>query len=421
MFFDRLARAFAASTDRTPPVALLLIDLDDFRRVDSSFGHDAADRLLATIGERIEGAAAPDVAERLGGDEFAVLIERANRHDASDAALDAARRLVDAIGATAELDGQRISVGASVGIAVPDRDVDGPQQLLRHAESALHRAKAAGRRQIQTFDGFLPPLDVDDPACAEQLKLAMPSGQLELSHLPVVDLMAGARMVGAEALVRWNHPARGVTGAGEILGVAAQHHLLGPLNGWVLGEACRHLAIWSAAGELPDGFFLTVNVAGPVFMRADLHADVQRALRSARIAESHLQVEVAERDVVDEVDAAGHQFAALRTMGVRVSLDGYGVGGLRLGQLERLNVNTVKLSPLLVRAVEDDHVADSVVRDLVNMASHRGMLVVAVGVESDRQRAALVGLGVRYAEGFGFTRPLDADELGRLLALGAAA
>jgi EAL domain-containing protein (putative c-di-GMP-specific phosphodiesterase class I) len=219
--------------------------------------------------------------------------------------------------------------------------------------------------------------------------------------------------------VRWRHDDQGLLQAGEFLDVAAQGDLLVDLGRWVLRRACTDLSRWKQAGALPGGFVVTVNIAHAGLMRADLVTDLQTALRDADVAESHLQLEVAEEDVLQNVSGAEHQFQALRTLGVRVAIDGFGLGNTTMPMLQRLKVNSVKLAPSLVRRVGIDAVADETVRNLVNLADFVSIDLVAVGVENDEQRSTLLGLGVRYAEGFGFTMPLDHNELGRLLTLGA--
>jgi diguanylate cyclase (GGDEF)-like protein len=367
---------------------LALIDLDDFKRVNDSLGHVAGDRLLSIAAERIRNAVrAGDVVARLGGDEFGVLAESAQDPDAL------VERLFSVLSAPVMLEGKRLHLRAGIGIA------KGGSDLLRNAELAMHDAKGRGTNRCAVYSADMHVEAMARLDRREQLERAIEGEELVLHYQPIVDLEAGGP-VGFEALVRWQHPERGLLGPGEFIPLAEETGLIVPLGAWVLREACRAAAGW------PGSPYLSVNVASAQLEQEGFVDEVATALAETGFESNRLVLEVTESSLVGETEA--ERLQALRRLGVRLAIDDFGTGYSSLDYLRRFPMDVLKIDRSFTCAAAD---GDPLLRAIVAMGHSLGLALVPEGIEDADTAEALRTLGCTLGQGFHFGRPAPAAAL----------
>lgn len=416
LFLDRLAHALVRPAAEGEPgsVAVLFIDLDRFKLVNDSLGHAVGDALVVRVARIIEGALRPgDTVARLGGDEFVMLLEGVR--DASEATR-VAQRLQDALAEPVEVDGRELYTTASIGIALapagsganPSAPRLSPDDLLRDADTAMYRAKALGKARHVVFDDAMHERAVALLGMETDLRRALDRDELRVWYQPVVSLHDG-HLCGFEALVRWEHPTRGVVSPAQFVPLAEETGLIVPIGRWVLKEACRQLRDWQAHAP---GLSVSVNVSGRQFAQADLATDVESALATAGLDPQSLHVEITETVLMDNPVAAAETLQRLRALRVRVSLDDFGTGYSSLGYLHRFPVDTLKVDKSFVDRVESDA---PIVGTIAALAGHLGMEVIAEGVETQAQAELLASLHCDAAQGWLFGRPVPAADAGVLV------
>jgi diguanylate cyclase (GGDEF)-like protein len=370
LLLDRLDHALARARRSGTPLAVVFLDLDHFKLVNDSLGHLAGDELLVAVAALLSShLRQSDTAARLGGDEFVLVLEDL----AGPAeAIAVAERLLAASRQPVEVAGESVRSSLSIGIALATDDST-PSTLLAEADTALYRAKAAGRGRWELFDAAMRSEALAQLALRAELGQALPEGQWRLHYQPVVDLVTGRR-VGLEALLRWQHPTRGLLAPGDFLDVLEDSDLDGPVTDWVIHRACADAASWAEVdGEQP---FVSVNVSPRQLSRADLASRVGEALRAAGLEPGRLWVEITEDRPIDErQDVADVQ--RLRDLGVHVALDDFGTGYAGLTYLQRLPVDTVKVDRVFVAELPTDPVSRSIVRAVVGLAAVLHLRVVA--------------------------------------------
>src|SRR4051794_10640360 len=399
-FLERLDTLLAAR--RTAHVAVLLLDLDDFKVVNDSLAHETGDEMLRGLAARLARAVrAGDLVARLGGDEFVVLCEGV---DGADSAEVLAGRLAAAWDQPFLLAGSPHYTKASVGIALaePGRDTTA-EELLREADAAMYRAKDR-RSGWALFHEDMQTQALNHLRVESELRRALERDELRLAYQPIVCTESGDA-VGVEALLRWEHPERGLLGPFEFLDVAERSGLIVPVGRWVLAEACRQVAQWNAArADAP--LHLTVNVSAAQIASDSLEADVAGALLASGLSPSLLGLEITEHALIDNPDEAQRLLLALRARGVRLLLDDFGTGYSSLGYLRRFRIDAVKIDRTFVAGMHENADQHAIVEAIVRMANSLGLEVVAEGVELDEQLTALRALGGERAQGFLFSRPL---------------
>jgi diguanylate cyclase len=392
----------------TAEAALLMIDLDGFKAVNDTLGHPAGDELLRVVAGRLLLAAAPFepsvLVSRLGGDEFAVLLPGGDL----PAARGLADRILAAVAEPVPMLARTVSVRASIGIAVaPDPSPD----LMRDADLALYSAKEHGKGCHRVFEASLAAAVAERTRLEADLADAIAGGQLEVAYQPVVDLGTGAT-VGAEALVRWCHPGRGPLLPAGFLPVAEELGLLPDIDRWVLATACEQAAAWRVARP---GFRVGVNLSAAYLATGTVTADVARVLAATGLPGAALTVEVTETALGADVDRAAAAFSGLRSLGVRVALDDFGVGYSSLAYLRRLPVDTIKIDRSFIQDLDTSDADTTLVRTVITLARDLGLRCVAEGVETAGHAARLRALGCGLAQGYHFTPPLRPAVLDRLL------
>lgn len=401
LVLDRAEEMLTAPRRGAGQVGALFVDLDHFKAINDSLGHEAGDELLVSLAERLQRAVrAGDTVGRMGGDEFVILFE-------SDAAGSErlAGRICQMLSVPVELGGRPYPVTASVGIALAAGGSAG--DLLRDADIAMYRAKAAGRNRCVFFSPEMREAAQDRLRLELDLRAALAEQQLSLAYQPAVDLDS-LSVIGIEALVRWEHPQRGPLSPGEFIPVAEESGLIADLGAWVLREACRAAAGWGGtAGPLA----VSVNVSARQVESDELVAQVTEALEGSGLAPWRLVLEITESAIMRHPEGAARRIAALKALGVRVAVDDFGSGYSSLNYLRHLPVDVLKIDMSFIAAMQGSPTAAAVVHALVQLGKALGLAVVAEGVEAESQLAALRREHCDIGQGFLFARPLAASEL----------
>ncbi len=407
LLFDRLRQALSrAARSDAWRFALLFLDLDRFKVVNDSLGHNAGDELLKALGSRLTACVrGSDTVARLGGDEFCVLIEDV---DGAEHATATALRIENALAEPFTVSGHDIFTSASIGIAMSAPHYRAPQELLRDADIAMYRAKASGKARYMVFDEGMHARAFGLMQLETSLHRAVERGELFLEYQPVHRL-AGGELVGVEALVRWRHPERGLVSPAEFVPVAEESGLIVTIDRWVLEQAARRLASWGrelAGAPLP---VLSVNVSARHFALGDVGELVARALGEAGVDASLLRLEIAESALMSYPEAASEALAGLRELGVLVQVDDFGTGFSSLKHLPGMPIDSLKIDRSFVRGIDSDPANARVVSTVVGLAANLGIDVVAEGIEREEELDALVALGCGYGQGYVFAPPLSPD------------
>lgn len=402
---DRLQQALVAMERLPGRLAVLFVDLDHFKNVNDSFGHDAGDQLLTEIGRRLSRFSRhADTVARLGGDEFVVLCT--NLRDDDDLSL-IADRIIEGVRPSYVNDGHDLSVTCSIGIAITSDPHVEPEQLIRDADEAMYEAKAFGRNRHRVFD---PSQHV--ASSANQLKIdlnhAIESGELYLLYQPLF-LLEDETLVGVEALVRWRHPERGIVPPDEFIPFAEQHGLIERIDSFVINEACSQLAEWTSRAGWPTGFTMAVNVSGRELSEISFAGIVDEAIRRYHIVPQRLCLEITETAFIGGWAEIQETLEALSFLGVRIALDDFGTGYSSLAHLQRMNVDIVKIDRSFIENIGRSDRDREIVAAVTAMSHALGMSVIGEGVETDDQRDTLAGLDCDQGQGFLLARPMSAE------------
>ncbi len=407
LFNDRISQLMSLSRRQNNGFALLFVDLDRFKEVNDTLGHDVGDELLRRIAQRLlVGVRTEDTVARLGGDEFVVLLPNADRVGAQAVAGSLLERLREPI-ALAQAVSYRPM--ASFGLAMFPEDGDSPDLLLRNADMAMYGAKLGGRNRVASYAATMS--QVNDHAFAIQTELAeaIEQQQLRVFYQPKCRLNDGALM-GAEALVRWQRPGNGLVLPGEFIGIAEKCGLLVALDRWVMNEALRQLGCWLGAGLWQPAWRLSVNQNVADLQRPDMREWLQNLLTENGVVATSLELEITEDALLQHTPSQLARLEGLRAMGVSMSIDDFGTGYSSLTYLRQLPVSVIKIDISFVSGMLT-HENDAVlVQTIVDMAHNLGHSLVAEGIEQDAQRQALMGLGVEVGQGYLFGKPVGADD-----------
>ncbi len=388
---------------------VLLLDLDRFKVVNDSLGHDQGDELLRVVADRLQLAVRPgDLVARLGGDEFAILL--GSPSDTTDADI-VANRLVELLDEPVVLAGQSIQPSASIGIANLSLPTTG-SEVLRAADTAMYQAKAEGGCGYATFDQSMLRKAYDQLQIEAGLRHALDSGELSVHYQPEIALDSG-RFLGAEALVRWEHPARGLMHARTFLTVAEDAGLLSAIGLYVLRAACVEASSWGDRNTL-----VRVNLSASQLQQSDLLAVIGEALSDAGLEPHRLCIELTEASMTADLERSEHVLSGLRSLGVRIALDDFGTSFASLAHLTRLGVDTVKIDRSLVRGLDSPDADDLLVRSIVSLAEALNLEVVAEGIETQAQAEALLRIGCTRAMGYFYARPMPTGELTKQFSVG---
>ena len=422
LFKDRLTQALAHAGRYHSTLAVLFLDLDRFKVINDTLGHNVGDLLLKQVAGRLSDSVrhsdsvsrSVDKEEnhslaRLGGDEFTVLLT--NLRDVQDAGT-VARRIVEAMAKPFLIEGREIFVTISVGIAIFPVDGESIDALLKNADSAMYHAKEQGRNNFQFYSDNLNAAANDRLNLEGELRHAVEREEFVVFYQPQIDLRGG-EIVSAEALVRWQHPRRGLLRPEEFMQAALDTGLIRAIDEWVLRTACRHSQEWQQRAKI--SVRISVNISNSLFHGDTLVSVVEQALGQTGLTPACLELELTESIVMRNVDASIATLTTLRTMGVQLSIDDFGTGYSSLSYLHRLPINRVKIDQSFILEILTQARPPMIVRAIIAMAHSLNLLVLAEGVEQEIQQTTLIDEGCDYAQGHLFGRPMPADEFAEML------
>ncbi len=416
LFMDRLQQALAGSARSGHKGALLFIDLDNFKILNETAGHDVGDQLLVEVARRIAACVGnADTAARLGGDEFVVLLEDLSEciREAAAHAKEMGEKILSALDQPYTIAGRLHHSTPSIGVTLFIDAVDSVDELLKQADIAMYQAKSAGRNTLRFFDpemqGALAAWTVMESA----LRLAIRDRQFVLHYQPQVD--DAGRFVGAEALLRWRHPERGLVAPGEFIPLAEETGLILPIGRWVLEAACSRLKDWAGDPRTRE-LCLAINVSARQFRQADFVDQVREALERAGAPAAKLKLELTESLIIDDIEGTIEKMRALKKLGVGFSMDDFGTGYSSLSYLTRLPLDQLKIDRSFVRNLPDSANDAAVVQTIITLANSLGLAVIAEGVETEAQREFLASHGCPTYQGFLFSPPVDIARFEQLLA-----
>jgi diguanylate cyclase (GGDEF)-like protein/PAS domain S-box-containing protein len=415
-FHEHLVQAVqAANAHPGNPVhayAVMFLDFDRFKLINDSLGHNAGDEFLVQVSRRIQGSLRPqDIVARLGGDEFAVLV-RELEHERD--AVHLAERLMEALRKPFMVAGTELMTSASIGITFSALGYCGPEDVLRDADTAMYKAKGAGKARYALFDASLHTEVADRLRLEGDLRRAIDEGRLTVAYQPVFDIASGG-ISGFEALVRWQHPTDGSISPADFLPIAEEAGLMLRLTDFVLHCACRQLAEWQQMAPHLAGLTMNVNVSGNDIAHAAFVARVTRALVEAGLQPAHLCIELTENILMSRLEGALPVLGELRRLGVLLAIDDFGTGYSSLSHLSTLPIDCLKIDRSFVSRLETSTNEAAVVRSIILLGSSLGKLVVAEGIETTGQMAQLRGMGCRLGQGFLMARPMASQDVSSLL------
>jgi len=417
LFRDRLEHALVRSARGGESFAVLFIDLDDFKNVNDSLGHAAGDALLRQVTLRVLGSLRDqDTAARLGGDEFAVLLEEVP--DEVEAIV-VAQRIIDSMAAPFEIAGSEVTSNVSVGIAISSAETDNGDEVMRNADLALYEAKNLGKGRYAVFVPVMHELAVDRLELTAELRRGIDARQLVVHYQPIVEL-ATNKILGVEALVRWRHPTRGLMAPGQFIPLAEETGLVVPLGRDVLRQALATVGKWQRRLPGCEQLMISVNLSARQLQHDDIVDDVSNALRDSGVAPQTLLLEITESVLLPGEGVTLERLRALSALGVRLFIDDFGTGYSSLSYLQQLPVHGIKLAREFVATLPGglDGAGSStgLVSTILSLAETLGLAsIIAEGVETDEQRAALISLGYQVGQGFLMARPMAADLMVQLL------
>ena len=410
---DLMLQAMAAARRHGEPVALLFVDLDNFKAINDSLGHAAGDEFLQLVAQRLRTALrAEDILCRQGGDEFLVGLPRARSRES---VASAASSLLQRFSAPFVLQGTEILPTCSVGIALFPEHGQTFDELLHRADLAMYQAKRAGRNAYRFFDASMADTVRGSLDLITGLRQSVGRSELILNYQPVVDLATG-RVVGAEALVRWISPALGRIAPNDFIPAAESSGLIVEIGQWVLQEACRQMQEWHEAGH--SGLTISVNLSPVQFQRGNIEAVIAQALAQSGLSAQSLDLEVTESTLVQEAELFIQTLHRLKAMGVAIAIDDFGTGYSNLAYLQRFAIDRIKVDQSFVRQITSQPQSLTLVTAIVQMAKGLGLALTAEGVEDVVARDALTTLGIEHAQGYYFAKPMTAQAFGALLRSG---
>ncbi len=403
-------KALEASARGELPPAVLMLDLDSFKGINDSLGHSAGDEVLEITGRRLQASVREtDTVARLGGDEFVVMLPAATMTRARRVAA----RILTSINQPIAIGHRSVLCGTSIGLRL-GQPGQSAEQLLLEADTAMYAAKAEGRGRIKAFEPLMLQARQMQKLMSAELRIALNSNQLVLHYQPVVEL-ATKRIEGVEALVRWNHPARGLLMPDAFIPIAEEIGVIAELGRWVLRTAVDQLRQWQADRVVPPGFALRINMSAAELQRVDLIDDVRETLASAQVSASDLIIELTESTVVTGNDLDQYSLNGLRKLGVGLEIDDFGTGYSSISYLRKLPVNVVKVDRSLIDELGTNEGQREFVAAILQLIRASGLEALVEGIESKEQADELLAMGCRSGQGYYFGRPVPAGELAQLL------
>jgi diguanylate cyclase (GGDEF)-like protein len=407
LFHDRVEHAVAVCKRNGRDVAVMFVDLDDFKPINDSFGHAAGDRVLHKCAQRlVKSTRGGDTVARLGGDEFAVLLENLT---GKEQVIEVAARIVESLQEPLDLPDGDMRVSASIGVAFSTPD-DGVEELMRNADLAMYAAKSAGKGRFLVYEPSMQSPASERREMEAELERALHAGEFLLHYQPIVELHSGY-LLGVEALIRWYHPERGVIMPGEFIPVAEETGQIVPLGRWVLAQACREVKVWQA--RLPEGrqVRVSVNVSAVQLARSDICADVRTALEISEIDPGCLVLELTESALMQNSESVLAALIELKKLGVRIAIDDFGTGYSSLTYLHRFPIDILKIDRSFVERLGGVDGGEDFARAIITLGGTLALEVVAEGIELEHQQRGLLELGCVAGQGYYYSKPALLHEL----------
>lgn len=412
LFTDRLSMAIErGKRSNSYQFAVIFLDLDRFKVVNDSLGHDSGDKLLIELSRRLETCVRTvDSVARLGGDEFVILLDGI---DSLREAEDVAERIQLSLRAPFDVGGESFCTTASMGIACSTLNYDRPEDILRDADTAMYRAKAKGKACYEIFVRQMHTRAVEALTVESELRRALDNGEIKPHFQPIVSLATG-EIVGFEALARWVHAERGLISPADFIPLAEETGLIVPMGMTILKQACGHAARWQEEFNRPD-LSISVNLSSKQFKQHELLIQIEDILKRANLAPRSLKIEITETMVIDNIAAAIVMLKKLRRIGVQISIDDFGTGYSSLSYLHRFPFHILKIDRCFISRMLKNKESLGIVKAIVTLANELNKEIIAEGVEEEEQRLALKSIGCQYAQGYLFSKPLDVRSAGKLL------
>ncbi|OYW25872.1 MAG: GGDEF-domain containing protein, partial [Hydrogenophilales bacterium 12-63-5] len=410
-FGERLNQS-VLTCNEVAPCTVMLLDLDHFQNVNDTLGHEYGDLLLVAVAGRIrKSLPAAAFLARFSGDEFVILLENTSAEQAKQVG----QTLLDAMGREFDIGNDRLGIGVSIGIVSYPADGESASVLMRYADLALHRAKSAGRNCFRVFSHDLSEEIQRRVLLETRLKQALEHKELALHYQPKLEIRTG-RLMGWEALLRWQSAELGMVSPDEFIPVAEHTGLILPIGDWVVREACRQMRAWQDAGLLAGT--MAVNLSTRQFRQKDLAEEISAALRDTGLAAGDLELEITESSIMDNLATAATVLTELERLGLRIAVDDFGTGYSSLSYLKSFPIHCLKIDRSFIRDIPGDDNDTAIVRTIIALAGSLGLTVVAEGVETDAQLAYLRTHYCDQAQGYFFSRPLPPDECIKLMRAG---
>ena len=415
-FYDRVDLALERAGGRAEShFAVLFLDLDRFKLINDGYGHQTGDRLLVEIAHRLRRAVRPgDTVARLGGDEFTVLIPDVQ---GQEEAVSVAGRINDALSRPFKVGDQEVFTTASTGIAISSDRYDNPDEILRDADIAMYRAKADGRARHFVYDVSMHPIVLSQLHLENDLRRALERDEFRLHYQPIVDTVSG-RIVACEALLRWQHPERGLLPPGEFLTMAEETGIINPIGEWVLRTGCEQALEWKNRLNGSGSPAVSINLFSDQFSRQELVVYIQEILDDINLPADRLQLEITESAIIEVPELAIDVMLRLHNLGVKVHLDDFGTGYSSLAYLQRFAVDTLKIDRGFIQRLGSDGGGTEIVRTIITLARNLGMDSLAEGIETKEQLQIVRDLGCLYGQGYLFAKPMPPKEVLELIARG---
>ena len=413
-FLDRLKQSVSQTSRQGGNLGIMFIDLDNFKLVNDTLGHPVGDRYIKVIAERFKDCLrADDSVSRLGGDEFVITAVGGADHDLTVASISrVADRILEAASEPVSIDGHELRGSASIGIAIYPRDGDDPEALLRNADTAMYHAKGLGRGIFQFYSHELNAELLELMRLSTDIRTALEKDEFELYFQPKVDTFSH-ELTGAEALIRWNHPERGMIRPDAFISAAEGLGLITAIGDWTLEAACRQLRTWREQAITPPR--IAINISAAQLRQADMYTQVRSALKRHNLPGSDLELEITENLLVQDMESAVTVLEQIRSLGVKVSMDDYGTGYSSLAYMKELPVDTLKIDRCFIENLETESADRAIVNSTIVLARHLGMKVLAEGVETEAQLQTLQAFSCDEIQGYYFSEPLPEREFRSLL------
>ena len=413
LLLDRLSHAVARTKRKADyQYAILFLDLDNFKFVNDSLGHQTGDQLLIAVSRRLEARIRlGDTVARLGGDEFVILVDDVEN---SEDVLNLADRILEELQNPFLLNGHTLVVTTSIGIALSGENEDNAEGVVRNADIALYKAKADGKSAYVVFDAAMHANAVNRLRMETDLRLAASRGELKLHYQPIVSLRTG-KIVGFEALLRWYHPELGIVPPDDFIPLAEETKLILPIGMWAVRTAAEQLNKWNSMDRMSLPLTINVNLSCRQFFQADLAYQIERVLFETEIDPRCLKIEITESAIMEHVESASATLTRLKALGVKLAMDDFGKGYSSLSYLHQFPFDTLKIDRSFVSRIGGNGENTEIIRTIVALASGLGLDVVAEGVETSSQLTQLREIGCQFGQGYLFSRPLSGDDANALL------